>query len=71
MPNPKDYLDDEHEYVRGYVRRKRDANVYIYSEVNPNRVSWFRRIKWYWRVLIGLGGLIVFVALVQFLAARS
>ncbi len=59
MPNPKDYMDEEHEYVRGYVRQKQDT----YATTEPRRISWFWRIAWYWRLLIMLGVLGVIVGL--------
>jgi len=46
MPDPKDYVDNDHEYVRGYVRRKQ-ANGTGYR-----RRFWFWRLTWYWRLLI-------------------
>jgi hypothetical protein len=48
MPNPKDHLDDDYEFVGGYVRRKRGTD----SAPEPKRISWFWRIRWYWRLLI-------------------
>ena len=52
MPDPKDYMDDKHQYVKGYVRRR---------EAHPRRRSWFWNLAWYWRLLISIGLLVGFV----------
>jgi hypothetical protein len=51
MPNPKDYMDDDHTYVRGYVRRKRaeppEISSYTYhDDTNPilRKLSWIIHI---------------------------
>ena len=57
MPDPKDYMDDNHEYVRGYVRRKQ-ANATAYK-----RRFWFWRLAWNGRLLILIGAFVGFIAL--------
>ena len=54
MPDPKDYIDSDREYVKGYVRRK---------EAYPRRRFWFWRLAWYWRLLIFVGVFIGFITL--------
>lgn len=56
MPDPKDFMNDDHEYVRGYVRRKQ-----AYPTVGHKRNLWFWRLAWYWRLLMILGGLVLVV----------
>jgi len=51
MPNPKDYMDDDHEFVQGYARRKSGET----PTMGRRRRSWFWRIAWYWRLLIVFG----------------
>lgn len=60
MPNPKDYIDDDNEYVGGYVRRKAGAG----TPQQPKPVSWFWRIPWYVRLIIIVGGVTIIVVLV-------
>lgn len=59
MPDPKNYIDDDHEFVQGYVRRKQG-----YSTVSRRR-SWFWGIAWYWRLLIVFGIPILIIALIS------
>ncbi len=59
MPNPKDYMDDNHEFVQGYVRHKQADAI-----TGHRHRSWFWRIAWYWRLLIVFGLPIVIVAIV-------
>lgn len=59
MPNPKDYMDDEHEFVSPYVRRKQADTT-----AGRRRRSWFWNIAWYWRLLIVVGIIVVIVAIV-------
>ena len=59
MPDPKDYIDDNHEFVEGYVRRKSGE-----TPTSRKHRSWFWRIAWYWRLLIVFGIPIVIVAVV-------
>lgn len=59
MPEPKDFMDDDHEYVKGYVRRKQ-----AYPTVGHKRNLWFWRLAWYWRLLIFFGGLFGIIALI-------
>lgn len=59
MPNPKDYMDDGHQYVSGYVRRKsaepKVNKFWLVASIN----NWYKKFivsishfKWYWRTLI-------------------
>ena len=59
MPDPKDYMDDNHEFVRGYVRSKSGETTIV-----RKRRSWFWRIAWYWRLLIVFAVPIIIVAVV-------
>ena len=56
MLDPKDCMDDDHQYVRGYIRRK---------EAYPKRRSWFREIAWYWRLFIFV---VIFAGVIAILA---
>ncbi|MBI4187714.1 MAG: hypothetical protein HY529_00735 [Chloroflexi bacterium] len=56
MPNPKDYIDEDHQYVGGYVRRKHAIDT-----AEPRRISWFWRIAWYWRLLIILSSVVAII----------
>ena len=57
MPDPKDYMDDNHKFVQGYVRRKSGE-----TPIGRRRRSWFWNIAWYWRLLIVFGIPIIIVA---------
>ena len=59
MPDPKDYMDDDHVFVKGHVRRKSGE-----APIGRRQRSWFWNIAWYWRLLIVFGIPIVIVALV-------
>jgi hypothetical protein len=54
MPDPRDHMDDDHEYVGGYVRRKPDWGV----KVGKKASGWIA----FWTIVIaiGLGLLIVY-----------
>ncbi len=61
MPDPKDYMDDSHQYVRGYVRRKNA------EPTEPTKRNWFWRIAWYWRLLVVIVVIVLFsVALMRY-----
>lgn len=59
MPDPKDYMDNDHVYVRGHVRRKQ-----AYPTVGHKRNFWFWRLAWYWRLLIFSGALFGVITLI-------
>lgn len=59
MPDPRDYMDDDYEYVKGYVRRKQ-----AYLAGGQKRNLWFWRLAWYWRLLIFFGGLFGIIVLI-------
>ena len=68
MPNPRDYMDDEHSYVKGYVRRKHKKETETpelpYFEDGPSKliiVSWIIHI-----VAIIIAGIFTFSSALGF-----
>ncbi len=59
MPDPKDFMDDDHVFVKGHVRRKQADTT-----IGRRRRFWFWNIAWYWRLLIFFGGLFGIIALI-------
>jgi uncharacterized membrane protein YhaH (DUF805 family) len=59
MPDPKDYMNDDHEFVKGYVRRKQADGI-----IGRRRRFWFWNIAWYWRLLIIVGIIVLVVAII-------
>lgn len=57
MPDPREYIDGEHQYVKGYVRRKQGYGT------EYERRSWFWRLAWYWRLSIFIIVFAVFIVL--------
>ena len=58
MPDPKDYMDNDHVFVKGHVRRKQ-----AHTPSGSIRGCWFWYLAWYWRLLI-LFGIIVLLIVV-------
>jgi hypothetical protein len=55
MPDPRDHMDDDYEYVGGYVRRKPDRRVKVGKKAASGWVAF-----WTIAIAIGLSLLIVY-----------
>jgi len=58
MPDPKNYMDDNHVFVKAHIKRKQAD-----YPIGRHR-TWFWRIAWYWRLLVVFGLPVVIVAIV-------
>jgi hypothetical protein len=65
MPDPKDYMDDDHVYVRGYVRRKkvsyvpsnRDGGLFLLILILFIIGIWF--VATFWKIIVITIGIVI------------